>query len=222
MMISPEVFYQGYLKGKTKEQIMSVIRSLKQEIGRLKNTREHPEYGMQPILDPSEDIRISSNREYLKRAKIAYVEAGGTYTLARSEEKAANFDKNIDAISKITLSIHSFFHQSTSHVIELSEAVKVYTELWGSIEPPVPEISNNEGPYTKETILSALEDLHIGEWRTNYSIERFDFMVLDGTQWDLVFEYLNGHKPVRYSGDNSFPYNFEKLQHLFGIENLEK
>ena len=37
-MISPESYYETYLKGKTKEQIMTAIRGLKQEIGHLKNT----------------------------------------------------------------------------------------------------------------------------------------------------------------------------------------
>ena len=37
MMISPESYYEEYLKVKTKEQIMTSIRGLKQEIGRLKN-----------------------------------------------------------------------------------------------------------------------------------------------------------------------------------------
>ena len=35
-MISPESYYEEYLKGKTKEEIMTAIRGLKQEIGRLK------------------------------------------------------------------------------------------------------------------------------------------------------------------------------------------
>ena len=42
MMISPEGYYEEYLKGKTKEQILTVIRGLKQEIGRLKITMEAP------------------------------------------------------------------------------------------------------------------------------------------------------------------------------------
>ena len=42
MMISPESYYEEYLKGKTKEQIMTAIRGLKQEIGRLKNSMENP------------------------------------------------------------------------------------------------------------------------------------------------------------------------------------
>ncbi len=43
MMISPEVYYEEQLKGKTKEQIISAIRGLKQEIGRLKNIMESPD-----------------------------------------------------------------------------------------------------------------------------------------------------------------------------------
>ena len=35
MMISPEGYYEEYLKDKTAEQIMTAIRGLKQEIGHL-------------------------------------------------------------------------------------------------------------------------------------------------------------------------------------------
>jgi hypothetical protein len=34
-------------------------------------------------------------------------------------------------------------------------------------------------------------------------IQRFGYTVCDGTQWELEFEYNNGHKPVRFDGDNS-------------------
>lgn len=40
----------------------------------------------------------------------------------------------------------------------------------------------------------------------------------DGTQWELEFEYNNGQRPVRFNGDNSYPYNFDKFQMLFGID----
>ena len=43
MMISPESYYEEYLKGKTKEEITTAIRGLKQEIGRLKSTLENPD-----------------------------------------------------------------------------------------------------------------------------------------------------------------------------------
>ena len=219
MMISPESYYEEYLKGKTKEEIMTAIRGLKQEIGHLKNSMEKPYDGMKTVILPSEDTRIYWSREYLDKAKQAYVEAGGTYTLSKSEEKAADFDANINAICKITFNIGGYFGGYSTYIVELSEEMKTYTKLWEDEEPLSLWDDDNEEPFTKETFISALKDLYIGEWRRRYSTERFGYMVCDGTQWELEFEYSNGHKPARFNGDNSYPYNFDKFQMLFGIEN---
>lgn len=222
MMISPEGYYEEYLKGKTKEQILTVIRGLKQEIGRLKNTIESPDYGVKPIMHPSEDTRLHWTREYLERAKQAYAETGGTYTLSKSEEKVADFDANMDAICKITFSIGGFFGGYRSYVIELSDDLKAYTKLWEVEEPLSLLGGDNEEQFTKDTFIAALRGLHIGEWLRRYSTKRFGYTVCDGTQWELEFEYSNGHKPVRFDGDNSYPYNFDKLQMLFGIDVTEE
>lgn len=40
MMISPESYYEEFLKGKSKEEILRSIRGLKKEFGRLKNITE--------------------------------------------------------------------------------------------------------------------------------------------------------------------------------------
>lgn len=222
MMISPEGYYEEYLKGKTEEQIMTVIRGLKQEIGRLKNRMESPDYGLKLIMHPSEDTRLHWTREYLKRAKQTYAEAGGTYTLSKLEEKVADFDTNMDAISKITFSIGGFFGGYRSYVVELSDKLKAYTKLWEDEEPLLLLDEDNKEPFTKDTFTAALKALHIGEWRRRYSTKRFGYTVCDGTQWELEFEYYNGHKPVRFDGDNSYPYNFEKFQMLFGIDDNEE
>jgi hypothetical protein len=218
MMISPESYYEENLKGKAREQIMTAIRGLKQEIGRLKNIMEGPEYGIKEIVHPSEDTRLHCTREYLERARQAYAEAGGTYTLSKSEQKAADFDANIDAICKITFSIGGFFGGYRSYVVELTDGLKAYTKLWENGEPLSLWDEYNEEPFTKDTFIDALKELHIGEWRRRYSTERFGYIVCDGTQWELEFEYNNGQKPVRFNGDNSYPYNFNKFQMLFGIE----
>lgn len=222
MMISPEGYYEEYLKGKTKEQIMTAIRGLKQEIGRLKNTMESPDYGKEPIMHPCEKKRINLTREYLERAKLAYAEAGGIYTLSKSEEKTADFDANMDAICKITFSIGGFFGGYRSYVVELSDDLKAYTKLWGDAAPLVLLDDDNKKSFTKEAFITALMNLHIGEWRRRYSTMRFGYTVCDGTQWELEFEYNNGHKTVRFYGDNSYPYNFDKFQMLFGIDNMEE
>ena len=222
MMISPEGYYEEYLKGKTKEQILTVIRGLKQEIGRLKITMESPDYGIKAIMHPSEDTRLHWSREYLERAKQAYAEASGTYTLSKSEEKVADFDANMDAICKITFSIGGYFGGHQNYIVKLTGELKAYTKLWEDEEPLSLWDDDNLEPYTKDTFIAALKDLHIGEWRRRYSTKRFGYTVCDGTQWELEFNYNNGHKPVRFDGDNSYPYNFDKFQMIFGIDYAEE
>lgn len=220
MMISPESYYEEYLSGKTKEQIMSAIRGLKQEIGHLKNTMESPNYGQEEIMHPSEDTRLHWTREYLERAKQAYAEAGGTYALSKSEEKSADFDSNMDFICKITFSIGGFFGGYRIYVVELSDKLSAYTKLWEDVEPLV-LLDEDDEPFTKGTFFAALADLRIGEWRRSYSTQRFGYTVCDGTQWELEVEYNNGHKPARFSGDNSYPYNFDRFKMLLGIDDTE-
>lgn len=222
MMISPEGYYKEHLKGKTIEQIMTAMLGLKQEIGRLKNTMESPDYGKEPIMNPGEDTRLHWTREYLERAKQAYTEAGGTYTLSKLEKKVADFDANIDAIYKMTFSIGGFFGGYRSYVVELSDGLKAYTKLWEHEEALALMDVDNEEPFSRDTFISALMDLHIGEWRRRYSTKRFGYIVCDGTQWEIEFEYNNGHKQIKIDGDNSYPYNFDKFQMLFGIEDTKE
>ncbi len=219
MMISPETYCKEYLEGKTKEQIITVIRGLKQEIGRLKNSMEGPDTSLKIIMHPSEDTRLHRSREYLERAKQAYAEAGGTYPISKSEEKTAAFHSNLDAICKITFSIGGFFGGYRSYVVELSDGLKAYTKLWENEESLLLIDNDTMEPFTKDTFISRLKDLHIGEWRRRYSTKRFGFTVCDGTQWELEFEYNNGCQKVKFNGDNSYPYNFDKFQMLFGIDN---
>ena len=222
MMLSPEVYYEEQLKGKTKEQIISAIRGLKQEIGLLKNIMESPDYGQELIVHPSEDVRLHWTREYLEKAKQAYAEAGGIYTFSKSEEIADDFDLNMDFICKITFGIGGFFGGYRSYVVDISDNLKAYTKLWENVEPLALLDTDNDETFTKATFISALADLYIGEWRRSYSTQRFGYMVCDGTQWELEFEYNNGHKPVRFDGDNSYPYNFDRLKMLFGIDDIEE
>ena len=222
MMISPEIYYEEYLRGKTKEQIMTAIRGLKQEMGRLKNRIAGPDEDIRTVMHPSESTQIYWTRKYLELAKQAYDEAGGNYSLSKSEEKAADFDANMDAISKITFSIGGYFGGYCSYIVELTDELKAYTKLWEDEEPLSLWDDDNKETFTKATFIAALKELHIGEWRRRYTTGRFGYMVLDGTQWELEFEYINGHKPVRFDGDNSYPYNFNKFQMLFGINESEE
>lgn len=222
MMISPETYYEMNLKGKTAEQIMSAIRGLKNEIGHLKNVMEHPDYGSEPIMCPSESTRLWCTREYLEQAKAALAEAGGEYKPSQAEMKALEFDNNLSAISKIVFTIGGYFGGYETRTISLDGGdLQVNVQHSLSIEP---EESTAEFilPVDKDEFLDELSRLHIGEWRGSYNPERFGYVVLDGTQWELEILYINGAKPFRSHGSNSFPYNFGEFQELLGIDTYKE
>lgn len=219
MMICPETFYEDRLKGKTPAQIMTVIRGLKQEIGRLKNIVEHPDYKSREfVMHPSESAQIFCTQLYLERAKQALVEAGGEYMPSASEQKATDFDNNIPYINKIEFCIGGYFggYETKTYTIV---GDKIHTHIEHSLNITPSNIGDAEiEPFDKEEFLEQIDSLRIGEWRNNYNTKRFGIMVMDGTQWHLEIYFSNGHKPVKIYGDNAYPYNFDRLLELFEIE----
>ncbi len=222
MMISPETYYEMNLKGKTAEQIMSAIRGLKKEIGHLKNVMEHPDYGSEAIMCPSESTRLWCTREYLERARIALAEAGGTYTPSQSELKARVFENNLSAISKIVFSIGGYFDGYETRTLYL-DCGDLQVNMQHSLSIKPDEVTADYIlPVDKGEFLDEMKRLHIGEWRCSYNPERFGYEILDGTQWELEIYFSNGSTPFRSHGSNSYPYNFNEFQELLGIDTSEK
>jgi hypothetical protein len=213
MMISPEGYYEEFLKGKSAPQILTAIRGLKQEMGRLKNKMEHPDYLC--LTEPSEDTRLWCTRLYLERAKEALLAAGGKYVPSQAELRAADFDANIPAIEQIIFSQGGFFNSTETRTVTFAgEQVHMQGQY-----PMVVRIEP-EDPYTKADFLYELRKLHLGEWRKNYVPERFGYSVLDGTQWQLTINFSNGHKPLKVYGSNAYPYNYHELLELLDVDQL--
>ena len=218
MMISPENYCEEYLREKDAKQILSIIRGLKNEMGHLKNIMEHPDYGTESKVCPSESVRLSCTREYLERAKQALVEVGGTYNPSRTELRTLDFISNVNHISKFTFSIGGFFGGYNTYIADLSgNELKFESQHW-EISKSMGVFDEDGEPLSRETFLEGIRKLHMGEWMRSYSLKRFGYMVLDGTQWEVEIEYDNGHRNVRFDGDNSYPYNFNDLKVLFGIQ----
>lgn len=216
MMISPETYYEMELKGKTAEQIMRAIRGLKQEMGRLKNTMEHPEYGSEAVIMPSESTRLWCTRLYLERAKLALAEAGVVYKPSQAELKVQEFENNLPFISKLVFSIGGFFDgYETRNYIFAGDEIHMDVEHSLILKPSnigVPERMD------KDDFMDELSRLHIGEWRRAYRPERFGYSYCDGTQWELEIQFSNGAKPFKSYGDNSYPYNFNDFLELLDID----
>ena len=216
MMISPETFYLENLIGKSPKEILSVIRGLKREIGRLKNIMEHPDY-VQTIC-PGEDVQISCCRMYLERAKQALAEVGGTYTLSDAEFRAERINASLPHIFKVEFSINGYStgYEEKTYFID-GDKVTTTTDRAYYNTPPEP-LDFEDEEMDKDTLIEGLADLHIGEWRTEYDPSRFDIAICDGVSWYLNIYFSNGHRPVKIDGCNAYPYNFERLLELFDIQ----
>lgn len=216
MMISPEVFYEIELKGKSSSQILSQIRALKKEIRRLQDLIESPDYNTHVIANPTPRTQILCNRLYLEKAKEALAESGGTYQPSKAEQRAMSIDNSIPYLTKLVLSFGGYLYGHTTIMIAFAEeCMKVTKEKRFEMNPH--ETKNVAYPENKGRYLERLQDIYFGEWKSMYE----DIEGLDGTQWELNLYFSNGHEKVSFFGSNAYPYNFDEFCSLID-ENIDE
>ena len=209
MMISPETYYEMNLKGKSQEEIMKKIRSLKIQIGQLKRSIENADDIVCEVF-PGRQTRLKCYRDYLERAIQAYEEAGGEYVRSKAEQKDHDFNDALDSMSQLMSTIGGFFCGHETRTFTVSDG-----QVLVDVEKTMISMDKEEyGPYRKEDFISGIKALHIGEWKRTYN----DPLVMDGTQWELDIYYNNGRKAVKISGSNAYPYNFEDLKEFLEVE----
>ena len=101
MMISPELYYDEYLHGRSQKEILHVIRSLKREINRLKRELEDISIAPKTQIMPSPLTQLKISRYYLEKAKQVYEEAGGKYEPTKVEQRDKEFNEALTFIKKI-------------------------------------------------------------------------------------------------------------------------
>lgn len=209
MMISQETYYEMNLKGKSQEEIMKKIRSLKIQIGQLKRSIENADDIVCEVF-PGRQTRLKCYRDYLERAIQAYEEAGGEYVRSKAEQKDHDFNDALDSMSQLMFTIGGFFCGHETRTFTVSDG-----QVLVDVEKTMISMDKEEyGPYRKEDFISGIKALHIGEWKRTYN----DPLVMDGTQWELDIYYNNGRKAVKISGSNAYPYNFEDLKEFLEVE----
>ena len=209
MMISPETYYEMNLKGKSQEEIMKKIRSLKIQIGQLKRSIENADDIVCEVF-PGRLTRLKCDRDYLERAIRAYEEAGGEYVRSKAEQKDHDFNEALDSMSKLVFTIGGFFCGHETRTFTVSDG-----QVLVDVEKTMISMDKEEyGPYRKEEFISGIKALHIGEWKRTYN----DLLVMDGTQWELDIYYNNGRRPTKISGSNAYPYNFDDLKEFLEVE----
>ena len=216
MMIGPEAYYEIDLKGRSQQEILEEIYSLKQEIHSLQEYLEE-HYGEPTNMFPTPLTRLSCYREYLERAIQAYEDAGGTYTLTEDEQKSRDFDQALEDVQKLVFTIGGYFSGSETRTCTVSDE-KVTMEAdsgWFQIRSKSSNrLFENGYNITKDDFIAGLREIHIGEWKKEYN----DPDTLDGIEWELKIEYDGHRKPVEISGINAYPYNFKELLRLLEMD----
>lgn len=216
MMISPEEYFQKYLKDKNEKEILKQIQKIRRKINKLKKIIEEKNIAEAHSFLNIES-QISYNRLYLKEGIKALESLGEIYTPSILELKNFKFNENIKNISSLCFSIGGYFGGYDIYNIDITNTEAKLTASH-SFLPQHEEVNfNSETFYTnKEKFLKKLESFYIGEWKRYY----YNPDVLDGTQWDLTIKFTNEIKVLKYGGSNYFPYNFAKFEKF--IKNLFK
>lgn len=210
MMISPEMYVETEIKGKSKEEMLKKIKGLKQEIGRLRNRLENLDIE-DIIIEPSPATRLKVYKEYLRYAIKEYEAAGGEYHMSHKEKKAAAFDADIENIVSVELEYGGFFGGTERRKVYFDgDAIKYERQFYNGACDYGEDLFLG---VDKKSFLKELTYIHIGEWKHEYD----DPDTLDGTQWELVIEYSNRRKRS-YWWSNAFPYNFRELLELMEMD----
>lgn len=212
MMISPEAYYDAYLKNKSVDEIKKKIRSLKKEIGHLKNIMEDPNY--MPTMRPDESTQLWCTKMYLEKAIQALEENGETYFPSKTEIKIKQFNDMLKDIKEIKFMIGGFFqgHSYYTITIDGDNVEKRVTEIHLDKDSVDDSFDMN-----KEELIEGLISLDLGEWKRKYE----DYLVCDGTQWELELHFYNGYKARKYYGSNQYPYNFNDLLQVLDVNEDE-
>ena len=196
------------LQNASKEDLLKIIHSTKIKMGRLRKKMEHPDYKYRKEkVCPSDLVIYKCDRDFLNMAIVQYLILGGEYQESKKSLRDSAFNDRLEDIVKITFYNGGFFSTNEKTIIDLSgDELKVMSGSFSEVYEKITET-------TREEFLYRLGELHIGEWRSHYSCERYGMEVCDGIQWVLKFEYKDGKKKT-FSGNNAYPYNFDELLEL--------
>lgn len=223
MMISPDTYYAQHLMGRSKRHIKGEIEKLKKEIKRLQHKIEKERFEKVFVLKkPSDSTKISCNRDYLEKAIETYKKRGGKYEPSAEEKRVAEFNENLQYLTKIELKFQSHLSgPNATLTMTINEDGSVSIERHDlKIKSEKENVDGYWHPINKEELFCNLKKEYIGEWESYYSPERFGVVIMDGTSWMVKFHYFNDIPTKVIEGHNDAPYNFYDFLYLFNAKDL--
>ena len=209
MMVSPESVYEE-LKTKSDEEVIKEIKRFKREISQLKKELELADDTFVEMC-PSHVTQIYWIRQYIIEAKRLLQERGIEYTPTKAEQRTLEFDVHLSQLIEIYVERSGFFKGCNEYLVICGEQFQMVTFSKKFMVDNTPCSWMVE--LDKQSFVSKLEELHIGEWKSNYYA-----CACDGEQWEIVFKFNDGTKRT-FKGSNAYPYNFDDLMDLLKINN---
>ena len=211
------------------ERINKDIARIKREIRFQKNYMEKPGRDLVPNPKPEYLARLVQGRERLAIAKEALKKAGGEYKPDAEDIRAEELLDNLPFMKKLSFEFGGYFGGYRTYTVEaidssLPGGMFKYCIDDEKVGKKLPDPSLIQNPTKTPLVIKNLEDLadylkeiHLEEWMPEYWPDRFGVAVCDGTQWHLKIKFSNGQPLWESFGSNSYPYNFDDFQKLFGL-----
>ena len=219
MMVSPEMYYEEFIEGKTRQEIRSEIIDLKNKIELLKKDIENPEFV--ELMCPSKELQIEFCRKYLEKAIEAYEATGKKYVLSGPDAMTKDFEDNICNIKTIRFVIGGFLDGWIEKICTFEdETVKIETGDLQGLYGTKSFIKTEY--YNRSNFINKLRELHLGEWKKRYICEDYGIEIFDGCEWELEIEFSNKKRTLRIEGHECYPYNFNKFRELLGENEDDK
>ena len=182
------------------QELRKQARALRRQLADMQRAMENPD-GREEDLAAVDELR--EEMEAVRRA------LGMAWVPTKTEEKQLDFQRSMGALVRVDFATCHFAGGWREITVELTEDGAVRREnSWDG--ESVQDVD-------REEFLGRMQALHMEEWRRQYNMERFGFVVTDGEQWTLKLSFDDGRKPVRFRGDNDFPYNFARLLEALGV-----
>ena len=203
------------LRGKREGQINWHIRKIKADIRRVINELEIPRWDV--CEEKSEEIKnlakenLKSLKEKLTLAIKALEDSGYEYHLDRVAQRITEFNEELEVLSEVVLKYGCAETGYKTIKAEIDKSIVKLTLSENFLECKISTIDKTE-------FINALKNLSIGEWKRNYDLSEYGYCYLDGESWCLTFYFLNGESKV-FGGKSIYPYNFNGLLSLMGVEN---
>ena len=209
MLLSAECYRDLYLDGKDEATVLDEIKKLHKEVKRLKYKMESPSYPFEEHPFPSERDQLTACRNYLSEAYASLTALGLVPERTEEEILGEEFNQNAAFVRKVSLAIGTYldycyelrFYENEATLCRIANGIK-------SVEVSL----------DKDKAIDTLLDMHIGEWRDSYLQEHYGSSFSEPTRWRLLIEFSNGHTPRFHEGSGVFPYNFDKIKRLLGVE----